>query len=179
MEATRGIILDQSEGNYQKKRKRIDEERTKGEDSKRYETSLSYVGRLRTGNRASSGQSMCRNTHDIAAYLAAKPKDIHFDPKGSFTNDPPFVEADVDDTVMTDAACPSLDRSTTCPVHASRGECKYGLKCRFLGAHVRQSDDGTWELITDPEKIERTAVSETELNFADAEVLKKLRTKKV
>ena len=80
---------------------------------------------------------------------------------------------------MTEAENPSLDRSTTCPVHETRGECNTGLKCRFLGAHYTKNEAGTWDVTVNAEKQALTAVTETELNFITGETLKQIRSKKV
>lgn len=69
--------------------------------------------------------------------------------------------------------------TTTCAVFQRTGECKYGLKCRFLGNHARSQENGELELVVDEEKKARAAVAETELNFIDADSLRKIRTKKV
>lgn len=73
----------------------------------------------------------------------------------------------------------SLDLTTTCPIFQRMGECKHGLKCRFLGNHVRTKESGELELVVDEEKKARATVAETELNFIDADSLRKIRTKKV
>ncbi|KAL4247532.1 tRNA-dihydrouridine(47) synthase [NAD(P)(+)] [Abortiporus biennis] len=120
----------------------------------------------------------CRNTHDIDAYLSQKARDIHFPSTSELLDSPPFVKPRPD-AEMIDAQSPSLDFNTICPVYAVRGECKHGLKCRFLGAHVRKGEDGrSWEMIKDEEKIAQSATTEPELNFIDAVTLKQLRTKK-
>ncbi|OBZ66915.1 tRNA-dihydrouridine(47) synthase [NAD(P)(+)] [Grifola frondosa] len=43
----------------------------------------------------------CRFTHDIAAYLAAKPKDIHFPSPADLIDCPPFVKSSSEDEEMT------------------------------------------------------------------------------
>lgn len=80
---------------------------------------------------------------------------------------------------MTDEKNPSVDFSTKCPVFERTGECKHGLKCRFLGGHVREGENGALELFTDEEKKAHAAATETELNFIDPTTLKLIRTKKV
>lgn len=90
----------------------------------------------------------------------------------------PFVEV-LPDTEMKDEQYPTVDFSTKCPVFERTGECKHGFKCRYLGGHTRKNDAGLLELITDEEKVARSASSETELNFIDPGTLKLLRTKKV
>ncbi|CAL1709528.1 unnamed protein product [Somion occarium] len=120
----------------------------------------------------------CRNTHDVTAYLAAKPKDIHFPSLRDLGDTPPFVKPFPDEEIMTDAENPSLDFSTSCPVFEAQGECNTGLKCRFLGAHVRKLDSGNWKVTVDEEKRARAATTEKELNFIDGIALKQVRSKK-
>lgn len=119
----------------------------------------------------------CRNTHDIGAYLAAKPKDIHFPSLRDLSTTPPFVH--IPDVQVVDAGCPSLDTSTTCPVYNVKGECNHGFKCRFLGNHVRKDDDGRWQVTNDESKRALSAVSEHEVNFIGPTGLKQVRSKKV
>ncbi|KAI0080450.1 zinc finger dihydrouridine synthase [Panus rudis PR-1116 ss-1] len=117
----------------------------------------------------------CKNTHDVVAYLAAKPRDIHFPSLNDLSDVPPFVK--VNDG-MIDPENPSFDFSTTCPVYQFKGECNTGMKCRFLGAHVRKGESGLWEVVIDEEKKARSAAAETELNFIDGTTLKQIRQKK-
>lgn len=72
-----------------------------------------------------------------------------------------------------------MDPSTICPVFAETGECRHGLKCRFLGGHVQKDDRGNLVLMQDEEKQARSAVSAKEINFMSPDVLKLLRSKKV
>lgn len=73
----------------------------------------------------------------------------------------------------------SLDTTTTCPVFRATGECKHGLKCRFLGNHFVSRDTGEMESVVDEDKKAHVAASETEVNFIDGDTLRKIRTKKV
>ncbi|KAL4267228.1 tRNA-dihydrouridine(47) synthase [NAD(P)(+)] [Pleurotus pulmonarius] len=116
----------------------------------------------------------CRFTHDIPAYLAAKPRDIRIPDTTHTLEVPPFI---LPQDFVADAEYPSLDMGTVCPVFAETGECRFGLKCRFLGGHVRKSN-GALEMTSDTEKQARAAISATELNFMSPEALKNLRTKK-
>jgi hypothetical protein len=59
------------------------------------------------------------------------------------------------------------------------GTCRLGLKCRFLGGHMRKVEDGTVLLVEDEEKKEHTLTENTELNFISPTAMKLLRTKKV
>lgn len=77
------------------------------------------------------------------------------------------------------AAASSLDFSTTCPSFEEAGECRLGLKCRFLGAHARVNENGAATLITDEEKKSTVAPINAELNQVSAETLKLLRQHKV
>ncbi|KAI0705569.1 zinc finger dihydrouridine synthase [Earliella scabrosa] len=121
----------------------------------------------------------CRFTHDVPAYLAAKPRDIHFPSVDDISDVAPFVRLpDVEMSEDGEAQKSSLDPTTTCPVFQRTGDCKHGLKCRFLGSHVRTRDDGELELVVDEEKKARVAASETEVNFLDGDTLRKIRTKK-
>ena len=122
----------------------------------------------------------CRYTHDVSAYLAAKPRDIHFPSSDDLSSDPPFVRLpDVEMSEEGAETTNSLDPTTTCPVFQRTGECRHGLKCRFLGSHVKRKDNGELELVVDEDKKARVAAAETEVNFIDADTLRKIRTKKV
>ena len=121
----------------------------------------------------------CRFTHDISAYLTAKPKDILFPAPDDIASSPPFIGAKTSlDAEMSESKTPSVDFSTKCPVFERTGECRHGLKCRFLGGHARLLEDGDIDLMTNEEKKAQTAVTETELNFVDAVSLKTIRSKK-
>ncbi|KAH9937802.1 zinc finger dihydrouridine synthase [Epithele typhae] len=133
--------------------------------------------------RVASGQQCdfgaeCRFTHDVSAYLAVKPRDIHFPSSSDLSNEPPFVRLPDVDMVENGTATSSLDTTTTCPVFQRTGECKHGLKCRFLGNHVRKLENGELELRVDEEKRAHVAAAEPEQNFIDSETLRKIRTKK-
>jgi tRNA-dihydrouridine synthase 3 len=73
----------------------------------------------------------------------------------------------------------SVDFTTRCPVFEAMGTCRLGLKCRFLGGHVRKAEDGTIVLVEDEEKKGLTLTANTELNFISPTAMKLLRTKKV
>ncbi|OSD00670.1 zinc finger dihydrouridine synthase [Trametes coccinea BRFM310] len=134
--------------------------------------------RIASGKDCEFGDE-CRFTHDVAAYLAAKPRDIHFPSPEDLSDKPPFVRLpDVEMAEDAEAPQTSLDFTTTCPIFQHTGECRHGLKCRFLGSHVQKKEDGQLELVVDEEKKARLAAAETELNFLDADTLKKIRTKK-
>ncbi|KAI0299405.1 zinc finger dihydrouridine synthase [Multifurca ochricompacta] len=108
--------------------------------------------------------SECRFSHDIPAYLDAKPRDI-------------FFPSDI--TEVTEGTLESsIDFSTRCPVFEATGSCRVGLKCRFLGGHMRKAEDGTVALVEDEEKRKLTLSATTELNFVSPGMLKLLRSKK-
>lgn len=121
----------------------------------------------------------CKFTHDISAYLTAKPRDIHFPASNAITSSPPYISTTSSpDAEMSEGNTPSLDFSTKCPVFERTGECRYGLKCRFLGGHARLREGGEVETLTDEEKKARAAIAETELNFIDGVTLRTIRSKK-
>ncbi|VDC04359.1 unnamed protein product [Peniophora sp. CBMAI 1063] len=116
----------------------------------------------------------CRFSHDIPAYLAAKPKDIYLPPASDLIDFSPFVAVPLDYTEAEGSVQP-LSR---CPVYERTGSCRHGLKCRFLGGHAKLNEDGSVTVLEDAEKKAATAKDNTELNFMTGPVLKLLRTKK-
>ncbi|KAJ7075562.1 zinc finger dihydrouridine synthase [Mycena belliarum] len=135
----------------------------------------------------------CRNNHDVRAYLAAKPPDIVF-PHAADVERLPLpnaIQADADSTAS---------RPPVCPVFEETGECRFGYRCRFLGAHIRpvapvasllssgnvpSSTDADhtepaldFELVQDAEKLARSALTSAEANRVSGHTLKLLRTKK-
>ena len=74
---------------------------------------------------------------------------------------------------------PSIDFTTRCPVFEAMGTCRLGLKCRFLGGHVRKTEDGAVVLVEDEEKKRLTLTANSELNAISSTAMKLLRTKKV
>ncbi|PSR72129.1 hypothetical protein PHLCEN_2v11977 [Hermanssonia centrifuga] len=149
----------------------------KGRRFQKVRDDLELCWKVASGTQCEFGQE-CRNTHDIKAYLSAKPKDIRFPSPASISQSPPFVLSVADDEEMADAENPSVDWTVKCPVYEAMGECKHGLKCRFLGGHVRKGEDGQLILTTNEEKKVLAATTEEEVNFAGTESLKLIRTKK-
>jgi tRNA-dihydrouridine synthase 3 len=120
--------------------------------------------------------SRCRFSHDVSAYLDSKPKDIYFPSGSTLRNEPPFVSLP---NSAEETKVPSIDFTTRCPVFEAMGTCRLGLKCRFLGGHVRKTEDGTVALVEDEEKKRLTLTANSELNFISPTAMKLLRTKKV
>ncbi|TRM67080.1 hypothetical protein BD626DRAFT_484699 [Schizophyllum amplum] len=118
----------------------------------------------------------CKFTHDVSAYLAAKPHDLRIPETSDISNESPFYTPTP--FTVTDPQNPSLDPHTKCPLFEATGSCKSGLKCRFLGAHVQKTEDGSLSLITDEDKCARTAISETEQNYLHPEARTKLHKKR-
>lgn len=86
----------------------------------------------------------------------------------------------VSDTQYKATGLPSsVNPSAVCPVYLEKGECRVGLKCRFLGGHVKKGENGSPHLLKDEEKIVQNKDRSTELNFLKGEALKLLRTKNV
>lgn len=57
---------------------------------------------------------------------------------------------------------------------------RYGFKCRFLGGHIRISEEsGELSLVDDEDKKARAAVTAREVNFVGPDVQKVLRSRKV
>ncbi|KAI0267398.1 zinc finger dihydrouridine synthase [Gloeopeniophorella convolvens] len=122
--------------------------------------------------------SECRFSHDIPAYISAKPRDIFFPLGTPLSNEPPFVALPGALENGDGVEESSVDFTTRCPIFEATGSCRLGLKCRFLGGHVRKSEDGTVALVEDEEKKARTLAANTELNFVSPGTLKLLRAKK-
>ncbi|KAF8142906.1 zinc finger dihydrouridine synthase [Mycena galopus ATCC 62051] len=113
----------------------------------------------------------CRNNHDIAAYLAAKPSDLTF----PTSEDVKIMPIPSESTMDIDTA---NSKQATCPVFLELGECRYGFRCRYLAGHVRHDDAGTPELIKDQEKMAYAAADSVEGNRLSNHAQKLLRTKK-
>ncbi|KAH8990766.1 zinc finger dihydrouridine synthase [Lactarius akahatsu] len=125
--------------------------------------------------------SECRLSHDIQAYLDAKPRDIIFPSASMLSNEPPFVSLPGTGTGANGTERseePSVDPTSRCPVFEATGACRLGLKCRFLGGHVYKAEDGTVALVEDEDKKAVALIANTELNFVSPATLKLLRAKK-
>ncbi|KDQ53059.1 hypothetical protein JAAARDRAFT_444072 [Jaapia argillacea MUCL 33604] len=86
----------------------------------------------------------CRFTRPrYPASLSSEPADIYLPSKFDLQNTPPFVVFPPASTSASEAPhwhpYPSTNPNITCTVFDSRGECRHGLKCRFLGAQVQLS----------------------------------------
>ncbi|KAJ2971166.1 hypothetical protein NUW54_g12561 [Trametes sanguinea] len=69
-----------------------------------------YVSLLLSSRCGTTEPSRCRFTHDVAAYLAAKPRDIHLPSPEDLSDKPPFVRLpDVEMAEAADAPQTSLD----------------------------------------------------------------------
>ena len=96
------------------------------------------------------------------------------------SNEPPFVALpSVAAKGIEEESEESIGFPTRCPPFETTGSCRIGLKCRFLGGHMRKAEDGTVSLVEDEEKKRATLTANTELNFVSPSTLKLLRTKKV
>jgi tRNA-dihydrouridine synthase 3 len=93
---------------------------------------------------------------------------------------------------------PNIDFSTKCPVHEESGECRfvvavlfnstslkarfvvrYGYKCRYMGGHALEDEEGNVTLVADEDKKAQVALTSHEINFVGGDVQKQLRSKKV
>ncbi|KAI1792355.1 zinc finger dihydrouridine synthase [Ganoderma leucocontextum] len=149
----------------------------KGRRFQKVRDELEFCYKVAIGKQCDFGAE-CKFTHDVSAYLAVKPRDIFFPSIADFTDEPPFVRLPDVEMEEGDAPRTSLDPNTTCPAFQRIGECKHGLKCRFLGSHSRTQEGVELELLVDEEKKARVAASETEVNFIDGDSLRKIRSKK-
>lgn len=138
---------------------------------------LELCRRVANGKICEHGDE-CRFTHDIDAYLAAKPRDIQFPSITTISDVPPFIMGTDEDNSTAGDNLSSLEHHTSCPSFAEYGFCRVGLKCRFLGAHAKRDVSGVITLVEDEEKKAQTAISAKELNFVSADTLKLLRFKK-
>ncbi|KZT63156.1 zinc finger dihydrouridine synthase [Daedalea quercina L-15889] len=178
-DAQRGTILSGAQ------RKRLSKEEkkkhrgaNKGRRFARVQDEVELCWKVAVGKTCEFG-SECRFTHDVSAYLTAKPKDVHFPPPEDLLQVPPYIRTPVSpDTEMSFGPNTSIDFSTKCPVFERTGECRHGLKCRFLGGHVCEGEGGFVQLVADDDKRARAASAEQELNFMDGVTLKSIRTKK-
>lgn len=160
-----------------KEQKKAQRGANKGRRFGKVRDELELCWRVANGTICERG-SECRFTHDIDAYLAAKPRDIHFPPSGALHETQPFILVDEPLGNGMEGGDSSLDFSTTCTCFNETGECRLGFKCRFLGAHARRGDDGAITLVVDEEKKSKVALTTTELNHISPETLKIIRTRK-
>ncbi|KAI0340341.1 zinc finger dihydrouridine synthase [Trametopsis cervina] len=179
---TEGEQGDSRDSGGRQKKKWSKEERknkrgaNKGRRFQKVRDELELCWRVASGKICEFGDG-CRNTHDIDAYLAAKPKDIRFPQISALSDAPPFVTHQADDEEMSDAAA-AFNSAIRCPVFEVTGDCRHGLKCRFLAGHARKDEHGQTILVVDENRKALSAVSEAELNAVDGDILKEIRTKK-
>jgi tRNA-dihydrouridine synthase 3 len=135
----------------------------------------------------------CKFAHSWQEYFKSKPQDVHYDPLAEFNTTEPFVVTKSSEIVQggEDVVGLKLDPSTVCPVKRDLGWCPYGMKCRFLGSHLRKVSDGDkdkgkeneryggWELTDHIIPEETKGWKQGETNWSDWEMIKKLRFHKV
>ncbi|KAJ2919731.1 hypothetical protein MD484_g703, partial [Candolleomyces efflorescens] len=119
----------------------------------------------------------CRFSHDIDAYLAAKPQDLRIPSTAEFTDTPPFGPG-LSIALKPHPRYPNVDIATQCPIFAETGECRYGYKCRFLGGHISEGSEGNITLSADEDRKAQAALTAHEMNFVSADVQKDLRSRK-
>ncbi|KAG6333598.1 hypothetical protein ID866_5498 [Astraeus odoratus] len=160
-----------------KEQKKAQRGANKGRRFGKVRDELELCWRIANGTICEHGTD-CRFTHDVGAYLSAKPRDIRFPPASALRDTPPFVVSAEPLLQETETEGPSLDFGTTCVCFEEAGECRVGLKCRYLGAHAHRDENGAVTSVVDEEKKSRIALTTTELNHVSPETLKMIRTKK-
>lgn len=129
----------------------------------------------------------CRFSHDMTAYLEAKPQDLFWSSHDwLISSTSPFVP--LHEPRLSDIS-PSIDLLTSCPNFLATGQCKHGFKCRFLGGHVQvvQSDQmvdfattsRTLKIVKNDELRDSKLSETTETNAVDPETLRLLGKRKV
>jgi tRNA-dihydrouridine synthase 3 len=136
----------------------------------------------------------CKFAHSWEEYFKTKPRDIHWDPVSKFSTTPPFVINDEVVSAGDDVVGQRLDTTTVCPVKMDLGWCPYGMKCRFLGGHLKRVEGegegevegesgkkadneryGGWELTDNVEPEQKEGWKQGETNWQDHEVVRRLR----
>jgi tRNA-dihydrouridine synthase 3 len=127
----------------------------------------------------------CKFAHNWEDYLKTKPQDVHYDPTAQLNVEPPFVTQAEVVSAGDDVVGQRLDTSTVCPVKRDLGWCPYGMKCRFLGGHLKRVEGeskgaeneryGGWELTDHIEPPQKEGWKQGETNWQDHEVIRKLR----
>lgn len=128
-------------------------------------------------NQHSPFCTSCRFSHDLGAYLDTKPKDLFWPSETpTFSTSVPFAP---EHTFAASRLGPSIDAQTSCPIFLRLGDCRYGLKCRFLGGHVKAADPNENSGIpVEVVKVDCPSPPE-EINFVHNSTLKELRSRKV
>ncbi|KAF8801086.1 zinc finger dihydrouridine synthase [Phlegmacium glaucopus] len=165
-----------SRGKLTKEQKKAQRGANKGRRFGKVRDELDLCWKVANGSVCEFGEG-CRFTHDIPAYLAAKTHDLHIPELSQFSDSPPFAP-DPATLAQFHPVNPSIDSNTVCPVFAATGECRYGLKCRFLGGHIQISESGEPSLAVDEDKKARAVLTAHEVNFVGPEVQKMLRSRK-
>ena len=131
----------------------------------------------------------CKFAHTWEEYFKTKPQDVHYDPSAEFQTTPPFVLGNEVVSAGDDVVGRRLDTTTVCPVKRDLGWCPYGMKCRFLGSHLKRVEEGDngkgkgaeneryggWELTDHVEPEQKAGWKQGETNWQDHEVIRKLR----
>lgn len=136
--------------------------------------------------------STCRFAHSWEDYFKSKPQDIHHDPKATFNTTEPYIVIGECVSGGDDVVGRRLNVSTVCPVKRDLGWCPYGMKCRFLGNHLKKVDveggDASgpaneqyagWRLTDNVEPEQKEGWRQGETNWQDPEVIRQLRFQSV
>lgn len=136
--------------------------------------------------------STCRFAHSWEDYFKTKPQDIHYDPTATFSTTEPYIA--IGDCVNGggDIVGMRLDTSTVCPVKRDLGWCPYGMKCRFLGDHLKKVEGvgeggkgsaheeyAGWRLTDNVGSEQKEGWRQGETNWQNPEIIRQLRFQSV
>ncbi|GAA5884122.1 hypothetical protein JCM6882_002148 [Rhodosporidiobolus microsporus] len=121
--------------------------KAKGQNKNRKFDHFAGSGEIRLCSHIAQGKECerpnCRQSHDLAAFMAARQPDIIL-----------ALPTTSDDLTP-------VSSSHTCPLFTTLGACPYGFKCRFGESHLRKVEEGQgfkesgWELVVDEEKVKK------------------------
>ncbi|KAF9011796.1 hypothetical protein BDQ17DRAFT_1387388 [Cyathus striatus] len=112
-------------GKWSKDQRKAQRGANKGRRFAKVRDELELCWRFANGEICEYGDK-CKFTHDLSAYLAAKPQDLRIPATSEISESAPFGPVDT-------------NLGTVCPVFEETGECRYGFKCRFLGSHEKKA----------------------------------------
>ncbi|KAF8651519.1 hypothetical protein AX16_004715 [Volvariella volvacea WC 439] len=168
-----GRTSGRSKRQLTKEQKKAQRGANKGRRFGKVRDEVDLCWKVANGTLCEFGDS-CRFSHDITAYLAAKPRDLRV-PSTSEALEKLFSQQEP----VPEEHTSSVDPTTVCPIYAETGECRYGYKCRFFGGHSKADDTGNLVMANpDENKKAQAALTAHELNFVGPDIQKALRSRK-